>query len=85
LPAPLPADFERSDSGACQADNDVDQPRFNGRQRRFPGEDINSPANLTEAQLNRTSCVRCGDEHSHKRPVAPMTRGKLESSMAAGS
>jgi Zn ribbon nucleic-acid-binding protein len=39
------------------------------RRHRFLDASIDLPANLTEAQLDGRACVRCGDEHSIKRPV----------------
>lgn len=39
------------------------------RRHHFTGKSIDLPADLTEAQLDGRACVRCGDEHSTKRPV----------------
>jgi hypothetical protein len=37
---------------------------------QFPSQTIDLPANLTEARLDGRACIRCGDEHSDKQPVA---------------
>ena len=47
----------------------ADQPPLDTRRHQFLGKAIDLSANLTEAQLDGRACVRCGDEHSDKRPV----------------
>jgi hypothetical protein len=44
-------------------------PSIGFRRHRFMGNSIELPNGLTEAQLDGRACVRCGDEHSVKRPV----------------
>src|SRR5579859_7939463 len=39
------------------------------RQHQFMGRHIGLPSDLTEAQLDGRACIRCGDEHSPKRPI----------------
>jgi hypothetical protein len=39
------------------------------RRHQFMGRFIGLPSDLTEPQLDGRACIRCGDEHSPKRPV----------------
>jgi Zn ribbon nucleic-acid-binding protein len=39
------------------------------RRHQFLGRSINLPADLTEAQLDGRSCVRCGAKDQPMRPV----------------
>ena len=51
----------------------------------FSTKTIDLPANLTEVQFGGRACVRCGDEHSDKRPAGTGANRPRSSSRASTS